>query len=101
MSKLFTVAEGILDAEEYLEENTKSVEAVLNYAHNGCDLLITADEADLLLKLIKLHLQDNEKFSFNDLESVLTGHQQIPFAVSEDFRGTFTKIICDRYVDCG
>ena len=46
---LLAVAEGILDAKEFLTENTKSIEAVQAYAENGLGFMITGEEAQAVL----------------------------------------------------
>ncbi|NCC65371.1 MAG: hypothetical protein EOM15_12015 [Spirochaetia bacterium] len=53
MKNLLAVAEGILDAKEFLAENTSSVDAVKAYAENGLDMEITCAEAELILNTLQ------------------------------------------------
>jgi len=55
MSKKLKVAEGILDASEYLEINLASLVSVQAYAENGMNIYLSDDEAKKVLDVCKEH----------------------------------------------
>lgn len=52
MNKLFSVAEGILDAQEFYAENTKDVKSVLMYASEGMGIPLTDEEGEIIRSVL-------------------------------------------------
>ena len=68
----FRVFDGIVDAEEYFKENTRSPESVKQYAENGLDILLSDQQAK---KIHKLLLKYKKMKDAGDLDSNTMYHE--------------------------
>ena len=64
MTSLFQVADGILDASEYVEENLSSVDSVQLYAEY-CGIKITDKEASLIITVCRAWLEGTASGNLN------------------------------------